>query len=74
LDPASRTGLYAKSPNELAIRSRQIRRLVERLRRTMPWLGSSVASHASFRLFLPREAIVGRLADQQNLLRCCRTV
>ena len=37
----SRTGLYAKSPNALAIRSRKIRRLVERLRRTMPWLEPS---------------------------------
>src|SRR6266852_9310786 len=36
-----RTGLYAKSPKALAIRSRKIRRLVERLRRTMPWLEPS---------------------------------
>ena len=38
---ASRTGLYAKSPNALAILSRKVRRLVERLRRTMPWLEPS---------------------------------
>ncbi len=36
-----RTGLYAKSPKALAIRSRKIGRLVERLRRTMPWLEPS---------------------------------
>lgn len=37
----SRTGLYARSSSALAIRARKVRRLVERLRVTMPWLEPS---------------------------------
>ena len=41
VNPVSRTGIYARSPSALVVRARKVRRLVERLRRTMPWLEES---------------------------------
>lgn len=37
----ARTGLYARSPSALQVRAERVRRLVVRMRKTMPWLEPS---------------------------------